>query len=120
MADVFPPPGVVLENPDWGFSEAPDADVEVSQFGDGYAARELKGLNAIKDSWNPQYSNCEVIPGEQAYNFLKPRLKWNPVLWTHPVTGVVYKVICTSLKITYDVFGNVALDIQFERDFNPG
>lgn len=120
MADVFPPPGVELEAPDWGFSESPDADVIVSNFGDGYAARELKGLNAIKDSWNPVYSNCRVEAGEAAYDFLKPRLKWKPVLWAHPVTGVVYKVICTSLKKTYDTYGNIVLDLQFERDFNPG
>lgn len=120
MADVFPPPGVELEAPDWGFSESPDADVIVSKFGDGYAARELKGLNAISDMWAPSYSNCEVAHAEAAYAFLKPRLKWNPVLWTHPISGTVYKVICTALKITYDTWGNAVLDVQFERDFNPG
>lgn len=120
MADVFPPPGVELEAPDWGFSESPKADVEVSNFGDGYAARELKGLNAISDSWNPVYSNCTLVDGEAAYNFLKPRIGWNPVMWAHPITGVVYKVICESIKKTYDQWDNIILDIQFERDFNPG
>lgn len=120
MADVFPPPGTELEAPDWGFSEAPEADVEVSKFGDGYAARGLKGLNGILDTWNPVYSNCTPAAGEAAYAFLKPRLGWNPVLWTHPVSGVVYKVICKSLKKTYDVYGNIILDVQFEHDFNPG
>lgn len=119
MPDVFPPPGTELEAPDWGFSESPDAEVEVSKFGDGYEARELKGLNAIKDTWNPVYSNCTLAAGEACYAFLKPRLKWNPVLWTHPVTGAVHKVICTSLKKTYDVYDNIVLDIQFEVDFNP-
>lgn len=120
MADLFPPPGVELEAPDWGFSESPDANVNVSKFGDGYAARELVGLNAVSDTWNPVYSNCEVAAAQQAYNFLKPRLKWNPVMWQHPITGVMYKVICASVKITYDVYNNAVLDIQFERDFNPG
>lgn len=120
MADMFPPPGADIGAPDWGFSENPDADVTVSKFGDGYAARELKGLNGISDSWNPVYSNCDPAMGKQAYDFLKPKLKWMPVMWQHPITGVVYKVICNSVKLTYDTWGNAVLDVQFERDFNPG
>lgn len=119
MADVFPPAGTALGAPDWGFSEAPEADVEVSKYGDGYEARGLKGLNGISDAWNPVYSNCDPDEGVAAYEFLKPRLKWNPVMWTHPISGTVYKVICTSLKLTYDTWGNAVLDVQFQRDFNP-
>lgn len=120
MADVFPPPGVDLGTPDWGFKDEPDANVEVSNFGDGYAARELIGLNAITDKWNPTWSSADVQPAMMAFDFLKPRLKWNPVLWTHPITGVVYKVICQSLSLTYDQWNNAVLEVQFERDFNPG
>lgn len=118
-AEIFPPAGVVLGTPDWGFQQAPDADVDIYKLGDGYESREPKGLNSVKESFSPSWSNLSPGPALQAYNFLKARLKWKQLTWTHPVTGATHKVTCQSVSITYDQWDNAILAASFKQDFNP-
>jgi len=120
MADVFPPVGLDLGTPDWGFKESPDAEVEVSKLGDGYESRELIGLNPIKKTYEPVWSYLTEEVAQAAYDFITARLKWKAVLWTHPVTGVVLKVVPLAVDITYDTFDNAVLNITFKTDHNPG
>lgn len=119
MADVFPPPGVNLGTPDWGFQQAPEAEVDIYSLGDGYEVREPKGLNWLKESFSPSWSSTDPVTAKAAYDFLKARLKWKQMTWTHPVSGVVYKVTCQSVSITYDTFNNAVLSVSFKQDFNP-
>ena len=120
MADLFPPPGLVLPKPDWGFKESPDADVIVEKMGDGYEVRTPNGLNHIKDTLSPTWSSLDPDVGVQAYEFLKSRLNWKSVMWEHPLNGRMLKVVPQQLSITYDTWGNAVLDVQFRQDFNPG
>lgn len=120
MAEVFPPVDVVLPLPDWGFSLAPEADVHVSKLGDGYEVRTPAGLNYISETLSPTWSTLEPEVGKAAYAFLKPRLKYRSLLYTDPIFNTQYKVICESVSLTYDTWGNAVLDVQFRQDFNPG
>lgn len=119
MADLFPPAGLVMPKPDWGFDQTPDADVNIVRLGDGYESREPTGLNHITESYSPKWSSLEPAIGEQAYAFLKPRLKWKSVLWAHPVSGVMLKVVPEECSLTYDDWGNAVLDVRFRQDPNP-
>jgi phage-related protein len=105
---------------DWGFSQTPEANVDVQTLGDGYESRESVGLNSIKETFPVKYSTLDTGVGRQAYDYLKPKLKKESVTWVHPVTGVVYKVIPESLTLTWDTFNNEVLEITFRQDFNPG
>lgn len=118
--DVFPPAGVELGTPDWGFKESPEADVDVIPLGDGYESREPKGLNWIKDSYEPTWSSLETAPAQQAYEFLRARLKLKAVMWNHPVTGQPVKVVPQAVSINYDTYNNAILSVTFKRDHNPG
>ena len=120
MADVFPPVGIDLPTPDWGFKETPDVEVSVNKLGDGYESRELIGLNPVKKTYEPEWSVLDEAVAQAAYEFILARLKWKAVLWTHPVTGVVLKVVAQSVSITYDTFNNAVLSITFKTDHNPG
>jgi len=120
MADPFPPAGVELPNPDWDFSNTPQANVEVHKFGDGYETRESVGLNSVSESFTPKWSNLSPEVGEACYDDLLPKLKKTGVIWTHPVRGTPIKVIPEAISLTYDTFDNVVLDISFRQDFNPG
>lgn len=117
--DVFPPAGVDLGTPDWGFQQSPDADVDVYNLGDGYEMREPKGLNWLKETFNPSWSSLDPAIGLSAFNFLKARLKWKAMSFTHPVTGVVYKVTCQTVSLNYDQWNNAILNASFKQDFNP-
>lgn len=120
MAGTFPPPGVTMPNPDWGLSLTPDANVDIQSLGDGYETRESVGLNSVRESMSPKWSNLDPPVGQQCYAYLKPKLKKESVLWTHPVTGTVYKVIPETVTLTWDEFNNEVLDVTFRQDFNPG
>lgn len=113
--DEFPD----IDLPDWGFSDDVDANVEQVSLGDGYTFREAKGLNHLKDSWSPKWSNLDDAVGLSTYAFLRQRLKLIPFLWTHPITAVQYKVVCQSAKLEHDTYGNAVLSATLERDFNP-
>ncbi|MNQ69549.1 Phage minor tail protein [compost metagenome] len=113
--DEFPDIGT----PDWGFAEQPDADVDQIKLGDGYEFREPRGLNYLKDTWSPKWSNLDETDAETAYAFLRARLKLTPFLWTHPLSAVQYKVLCQSVSLEYDTFDNAVLTASLSRDFNP-
>ncbi|QYW06476.1 putative minor tail protein [Pseudomonas phage UAntarctica] len=119
MAEVFPPAGLVLPSPDWGYKISPDADVQVSKLGDGYEVRTPSGLNFISENLSPTWSSLDPDVGLAAYNFLKARLRWKGLLFTDPISGQVYKVTADSVALTYDTWGNAVLDVQFRQDFNP-
>lgn len=120
MADLFPPAGVVLGAPDWGFKETPEANVDVITLGDGYESREPVGINHIKDAFEPTWSSLEPAAALAAYQFLRERLKWKAVMWTHPVTGVLTKVVPQTVDLTYDTYNNAVLNVSFKQDHNPG
>jgi phage-related protein len=106
--------------PDWGFSQSADADVDIQNLGDGYEVREPKGLNSVRESMSPKWPNLDPDVALQCYNYLKPKLKLESVLWHHPITDVVYKVIPESLSLTWDEWNNGVLEVSFRQDFNPG
>lgn len=120
MADIFPPGEIDLGTPDWGFAESPEANVNVQRLGDGYESREPIGLNHIKDSYSPTWSFLEPEPARAAYKFIRERLLWKAVLWTHPITGEALKVVPQTVNLTYDEYNNAVLAISFKRDYNPG
>lgn len=120
MADVFPPAGVVLGEPDWGFKENPEAKVDVITLGDGYESREPVGLNHITDVYDLTWSSLDPAPARQAHLFLRARLKWKAILWTHPITKEVIKVVPQSCSLTYDIYNNAVLTATLKRDYNPG
>lgn len=120
MAVRFPPVGMDLGKPDWGFSQSPEAEVEVIKLGDGYEQRTPKGLNHIRENMSPTWSNLLPSVGRAAYAFLLPKLKLESVLWDHPVTGKTYKVIPETLSIQDDTYDNVVLSVTWRQDFNPG
>lgn len=120
MAEMFPPPHIDLGMPDWGFSQSPDANVEITSLGDGYEFRSPKGLNYIRESMSPTWSNLSPSVGRAAYDWLRPKLKLESVLWHHPVSGKIYKVIPESIGIQDDTFDNVVLTVTWREDFNPG
>lgn len=120
MADVFPPPGIDLGMPDWGFKQTPEVNADVIKLGDGYEFREKVGLNAVRKNFNPVWSNLDPDDAEQAYNFLEPLVKTVGVLWTHPINGQVFKVIPDSISLEWDTWGNAVLDVTWRQDFNPG
>lgn len=113
--DVFPE----IDNPAWGLEDAPEADVDEVKMGDGYVLRRPKGINYLKNIWNPTWDSLEVVDARSTYAWLKARLKLTPFQWTHPVSGVVYQVVCTAVKLTYNQFNDEILNATFEEDFNP-
>lgn len=120
MAEVFPPPGVDLGTPDWGFKQSPSVNADVTKLGDGYEFREKVGLNAVEKTFNPVWSFLDPDEAEQAYDFLEPKVKTVGVLWRHPITNVQYKVVPDAISIEWDTWGNAILDVTFRQDFNPG
>lgn len=120
MADLFPPAGVVIGNPDYGFKETPETNATVITLGDGYESREAVGLNPTKTTYSPVWSNLLPGPAQAAYEFLKARLKVNAVNWVHPVTGVTLKVVPQDVDINYDDYNNAVLNVTFKTDHNPG
>ena len=113
--DVFPDIG----NPDYGLEDAPEADVEEIKLGDGYVVRRPKGINYLKETWTPTWSTIEAPVARSTMAWLKARLKVKPFKWTHPISGVVYQVVCTAAKLSYNQFNDEILTATFEQDFNP-
>lgn len=113
--DIFP----LVTKPDWGFNVEPEANVEEVKLGDGYVYREPIGLNYLKEKFNPVWSSLDPEEGRPVYQWLMSRLKLKPFLWNHPVSGEQYQVVCQSVSITDDTWGNVVLSATFEQDFNP-
>lgn len=120
MALIFPPVGMKLGQPDWGFKHDPTADVEVVKLGDGYEFREPKGLNHISTAFQPVWSNLDPLVATAAYEDLLPDLKLRERLWIHPLTGATWKVIPEALSLEYDTWGNAILSITWRQGFNPG
>lgn len=118
-APFFPPTGLDLGEPDYGFKETPNANVEETPLGDGYVFREPKGINHIKRTMPMSWSNLDQDVALEAYDWLLPKLKLNPILITHPTRGTQIQVICDSLEITYDTWNNAVLNATFIEDFNP-
>ena len=113
--DVFP----TIDNPDYGLEDAPEADVDVIKMGDGYEIRRPKGINYIKETWTPTWDSLEVAVARSTHKWLVARLNLTPFSWTHPVTGVVYQVVCTAAKLSYNQYNDEILTATFEQDFNP-
>lgn len=108
-----------LPAPDWGLNDSAEADVDEIKMGDGYVVRRPKGINYLKEAWSPKWQLLEKDQAEAAYQWLKQRLKVTPFLWIHPVSGLTYKVVCTSVSLNYTGFGDYGLSASFEQDFNP-
>lgn len=117
--DVFPPADVEIGTPDWGFSDNPEANVNVITLGDGYVSREPIGLNHITNTYSPNWSSLDPVEAGKAYEFLFPRLKWKPFKWVHPVTQVQLQVTVEAVSLTYDEFNNAVLAATFKTDHNP-
>lgn len=108
-----------MPNPDWGFSEAPSADVTVSKLGDGYEVRTPKGLNHVRDDFKPIWSDMNPVDGQAVVDYLKPRLGWKALKWLHPVRKTQVQVVAESVSLEYDQWNNAVLNISFRQDFNP-
>jgi phage-related protein len=108
-----------IKAPAYGLEDAPEADVEEVKMGDGYTLRRPKGINYIKDKWDLTWDSLEDTDARSTFAWLKARMNLIPFLWTHPVSGVVYQVICKSPKLTYNQFNDEVLTATFEQDFNP-
>lgn len=113
--DVFP----TIDKPAYGLEDAPEADVDEVKMGDGYVLRRPKGINYIKNTWNPSWDSLEDTVARSTYAWLLARLMITPFQWTHPVTGVVYQVVCKAVKLSYNAFNDEILTATFEQDFNP-
>ena len=113
--DVFPN----IDKPAWGLEDDPQADVDEVKMGDGYVLRRPKGINFLSESWSPSWDSLEAAVALSTHLWLKARLKITPFAWTHPVTGVVFQVICTSAKLSYNQYNDYILTATFEQDFNP-
>lgn len=109
----------IADKPDWGLSDEVEADMEEVVLGDGYVVRRPKGINYLKGSWSPSWSNLEVASARSTRDWLTARLKRTPFMWTHPVSGVQVQVICESVKLTYSQFNDEVLVAEFKQDFNP-
>lgn len=118
-APIFPPAGLVMPNPDWGFKESPEAKVDEAEMGDGYVFRQPKGINHIKRTFPMTWSELSPEIGERAYDFLLPMLKVYPLRIAHPVRGYLIQVTLESLDLTYDTWDNAVLNATFKEDFNP-
>lgn len=113
--DVFP----TISAPAYGLEDSPEADIDTVKMGDGYVLRRPKGINSIKNTWPLTWDMLEADVARSTYDWLLPRLNLTPFKWTHPVRGVVYQVVCTSLKLAYNQFNDEVLTATFEQDFNP-
>lgn len=113
--DTFP----TIDNPDYGLSSSPEANVEETALGDGYVFREAVGINYLRDSWSPTWSSLDPAVAQSTYLWLRARLKLTPFLWFHPVEHVQYQVVCSSVTKTDDTWGNATLSATFVQDFNP-
>lgn len=118
-APMFPPAGLVMPDPDWGFKESPQAKVNEQELGDGYVFREPKGLNHIKRTFPMTWSELDEQVAEAAYDWLLPKLKLTPIRIKHPVRGTTHQVVIDSLDITYDTYNNAVLNLTVTEDFNP-
>lgn len=114
--DIFPDIGT----PDWGFTEEdPEASVTQVQFGDGYTLRQPDGINYLRDAWSLTWSSLDEATAVATYQWLRVRKNLKAFLWTHPVSGNVIQVICTSVSLSYVDYNDYALRANFKRDFNP-
>ena len=113
--DVFP----TIDNPAWGLEDDPQADVDIVKMGDGYVLRRPKGINYISNTWPLTWDSLEVAVANSTHAWLTARLNLTPFSWTHPVTGVVYQVVCTAAKLAYNQYNDYILTATFEQDFNP-
>lgn len=118
-APLFPPAGLEMPSPDWGFKETPQANVKEEAMGDGYVHREPKGINHIKRSLPMTWSSLDEDVALAAYDWLLPKLKLTPIRVFHPKRNQEIQVIVDSIEITYDTWNNAVLSVGFTEDFNP-
>lgn len=107
-----------IGQPDWGLQVSPDADVTTLKLGDGYVLRAKPGINHLRDSWSPTWSDITEAQALSTLAWLKARLKLTPFLWSDP-QGVQKQVVCQDAKLTYNQFNSMGLSATFEQDFNP-
>lgn len=108
-----------IGTPDYGLADQPTANIDEVELGDGYVTRRPKGINYLKHTWSPSWSGLEPDVARASHAWLIARLGLTPFIWTHPVSGVGYKVICRSASLTYNQYGDEVLSASFEQDFNP-
>ena len=113
--DTFP----LLVPPDWGLEDDVEADVDTQTLGDGYTTRRPKGINYLKASWTPTWSFLGTDEADTISAWLQARLSVTPFLWNHPVSGVVYQVVCTKLARAHSDVGINVVSATFEQDFSP-
>lgn len=113
--DVFP----AIDAPAYGFEDSPQADIDVVNMGDGYELRRPKGINYLSYTWPLTWESLSYTVARQTLTWLTVRLKLTPFLWTHPISGVVYQVVCTEARLAYNQFDDEILTATFKQDFNP-
>jgi phage-related protein len=113
--DTFP----LADKPDWGLTDQPQANVTAVKFGDGYELRQPNGINYIQEGWSPTWSNLTKESAEQTYAWLKARLALTAFYWTHPVSGMRFKVKCSNVSLNNAGFNDYKLAATFVQDFNP-
>lgn len=106
------------EAPDWGLTTTLKEEMVEQKMGDGYNVSRPKGINYLRESWNPSWSFLDPPVAREMYSWLKARYKLKAFSWTHPETFQVHKVKCVKLTyITADV-GLSSINATFEEDFN--
>lgn len=105
--------------PDWGLATDHTADVEEIKLGDGYVLRRPKGINHLRQSWSPGYSNLTLKEHEDMVAWLRPRLNLTPFLWQHPTSKIWHQVVCTKLRAAISEYNICPVNFDIEEDFNP-
>ena len=107
--------------PDWGLGPKPSADVKKVKFGDGYELRRPSGLNHIRESYSPKWSHLTPETASMLYNWLKQRQDWKAFEWQVNIYGSVsvIKVVCNSVNMVHDQYGNAVVSAELVQDFNP-
>lgn len=107
------------DKPDWGLNDQVQANVTKVKFGDSYELRQPNGINYLQEGWSLGWSNLDKDQALQIYAWLKQRLSLTAFYWTHPVTGVRFKVICGNCSLTHAGYDDYKLSATFTQDFNP-
>lgn len=106
-------------NPDWGMGPDVKADVYEGKLGDGYVVRRPNGINYLRESWNPSWSNLDKSQATTLYDWLKERLQLTPFMWQDPISDTQKKVVCTKVSMAASTVGIYQVAATFEQDFNP-
>ena len=104
--------------PDWGLETSVEANIETQELGDGYELNRPKGINYHRQSCSPSWPLLEKDQCQDAYQWLKERLRITPFLWEHPTTGIVHRVKCQSVGMAASEPGIFSLRASFREDFN--